>query len=195
SGEGFIFTLRGKHWHHGETPDDQEVLYLKNQFIRKLQQPTVEVPGYGTRDVGRLGISHIALADVKTETVTLSSGGKPETNESRIAPGRGRRGGRGPMGPGAPGSEFEDFGADYPGGSGYPMGPGSGYPMGPGANPMGEVQELRQTSFVIQFILQYVPPEERPPMEAEGSGSTDGASGEEAEIDNPSGAVENPEVP
>ncbi|MCA9000081.1 MAG: type IV pilus assembly protein PilM, partial [Planctomycetaceae bacterium] len=50
SGEGFIFTLRGKHWHHGETPDDQEVLYLKNQFIRKLQQPTVEVPGYGTRD-------------------------------------------------------------------------------------------------------------------------------------------------
>ena len=161
SGEGYIFTLRGKHWHHGEDTNDQDVLYLYNQFVTKLQQPTVELPGYGTRDVARLGISHVAIAEFTPEIVTLSAGGTPETNASRI--GRGRGNARRPGAPagtlgsgGLSGSEFDDFGSGD-----YPMGPGSAGSSGVGAGPMGETMELMQTSFVIQFALKYVPPEER----------------------------------
>lgn len=157
SGDGYLFTLRGQHWHKGDQAIDQGVLYLYHSFLKKLQEPTVELPGYPTRDVTRMGISHATIVDHKTEKVVITAGGRPQRNESRLQGARpgARRPGFSPMGPGD-----EIFDSVPPMGPMGPMGPG-------GTNPNLEVKELQQTSFVIQFALKYVKPEDRPPLAEE----------------------------
>jgi hypothetical protein len=62
TGEGYIFTLQGRHYHHDEEdPQQQELFYVVNSFLKSdtgLQQWTIKTEDGRDQDVGRLGISH-----------------------------------------------------------------------------------------------------------------------------------------
>ena len=179
SGAGYVFTIRGKHWHHN--PDnhrEQRESYINYFFIKNLQQPKIQRPGFPERDVKRLGISHVAMPHVGTETLKFAGQQKPDTKGgSRLNT---RPGGGLPMAPGGYSGEegYDDGGDMY--GTGYPGGAGGGYPGGgmypgaggavpPGVDP-DKVKEIFETSFVLQFAFQYVPPDQRdsPPEDLAG---------------------------
>lgn len=150
SGEGYIFTLRGRHWRNIENqPQDQGLRYLVRSFLRRLQQPTIQQEGYPERDVTRLGISHATIIEAQTNAIRLNSEGRPQTEVSRMqvrGPGLQRGGMRGLRPP----RGFEDD---------DPM-------LERGDRPMRgtrdqDALEAKQTDFIIQFVFQYVPPGER----------------------------------
>jgi type IV pilus assembly protein PilM len=141
SGEGYIVTLMGQHWHYNESdPLDRGLSYLVNKFLRKLQQQTVEVPGYPTRDVRRMGITHAAVIDKKDSLVTYDPLGVLKPSETGTS--------------------------GYPMGSN----PGFA-PFAPPAVPRvstvpgqvqpDEVRQIKQFDFKIQFVFQPIPVEER----------------------------------
>lgn len=180
SGEGYVFTLRGKHWHNEpQNPKGQGVLYVVHNFLANLHEPTIQRPGYPLRDVTRLGISHATIVDHGTSKLTLNASGKPETNASRLAPGGRPRGGGLRRGGGA----YETGGGAYESAAPYSeTGPGV-----PGGQP-GEKIELIQTDFIVQFVLQWVPEADREPLALEedptttpDGTATDGAASDAAE--------------
>lgn len=141
SGEGYIVTLMGQHWHYGDDPLDRGLSYVVSKFLRKLQQPTVEVPGYPPRDVRRMGITHPAIIDKKESTVNYDPLGVLKQNEMGANPG-------------------------------FPMGANPGFsPFAPPAAPRvattpgqaepGEVRQIKQFDFKIQFVLKPIPVADR----------------------------------
>jgi len=61
SGEGYIITLQGQHWHHSDDPQDNHMAYVQKTLIKNLQQPYVEAPDMPRRDVRRMGITHATI--------------------------------------------------------------------------------------------------------------------------------------
>ncbi len=140
SGEGYIVTLMGQHWHYGDDPLDRGLSYVVNKFLRKLQQPTVEVPGYPARDVRRMGITHPAIIEKYEGWVNYDPLGVLTANQ--------------------PGMSANPMAAN-PGFS--PFAPPSAPRVAttPGQAQPGEVRKIKQFDFKIQFVLQPIPPEER----------------------------------
>jgi hypothetical protein len=44
SGEGYVFTLRGRHWYKGERAAEQDLQYVVNSFLRNLQKRKAAEP-------------------------------------------------------------------------------------------------------------------------------------------------------
>ncbi|MCA9033075.1 MAG: hypothetical protein KDA66_19805, partial [Planctomycetaceae bacterium] len=131
---------------------------------QQIQQPTFPV-----RDLRRMGLHHAVIVE-QTNAPQLKIGPdvKNVTAPTRVL-GKGAGGGGGPMGPGTlstggaayPGTEgYSEGGAGYPG-AGYPGGTGPMGPGGPGGASGEGVKVYEGTAFKIQFVLQYIPPEER----------------------------------
>ncbi|WP_437204272.1 type IV pilus assembly protein PilM [Planctomicrobium sp. SH664] len=154
SGPATLYTIRGKSWHQGETPEDSGILYVAHQFLSRLQQPKLEVPGLPTRDVTRMGISHATIAFYKDPIEVAATKPGKKTKTSRFTTPQ-----AGGMTPGA-----------------IPTMPQMGGDEGMISTPGGSVdpnnlQIFRQTEFDIQFLLKFVPPDQRtdaPPPGAEG---------------------------
>lgn len=163
TGEGYIVTLTGQHWHHdpNNIEEGQGVQYVVATLLKNLKQPTVQHDGYPLRHVRVMGITHPTITDfsVTSEQVNLKSG-PDETSGSRIrTPGRATQPGGG-YGGGAAGPGYGSEGA-YPGGrTSGPMGP-----MGPMGQPGGmrpeELTQLWRTDFTIEFAYIPTPLEER----------------------------------
>jgi type IV pilus assembly protein PilM len=61
SGEGFIVTVHGMHWHSDpQDPQGGDVLYLRKTLLSNLQKDILERSGF-KRDVKRMGISHATV--------------------------------------------------------------------------------------------------------------------------------------
>jgi type IV pilus assembly protein PilM len=185
TGEGYIFTIRGVHYYNNPAePRNTGVIFVQNTLLKNLQQQQIQQPGFPVRDVRRMGIKHAVIVEQSNAPeLRIGPQQKVITGPNRIlgqnrpgaggfgGPGLTGPGGRGPMGgdPALSGEYAVTEGYQDPSGSPYPGGaayPGAG--VGPaGVNPAtGEqVPVYTGTAFTIQFILQYVPPEERPPLE------------------------------
>jgi len=168
SGEGYVVTLRGYHFHNDPTnPQEQGVLYVINNFLKKLQQPTVQQPDFPVRDVTRLGISHATILDHSQKIELYNPQERQSTSAARVI----KPGGQGGMGAN-PGNQF---GAE---GGVMPADP-SMNPMGNPANPQ-NIRELNRTDFVIQFAFNYRPVADRLAADAEAA-AAEGAPGAEGE--------------
>ncbi len=173
AGEGYLFTVRGLHWHHDpEDTGQQGHLYVMNTFLKNLQQQTVQVPGFPMRDVRRLGISHATLVDVSSSYFYYDpDGGKidraaPRTN---LLSGPGATPGGSLPGGSLPGSEL--LGSTPPSSSNpgnFPPGLGA-----PGINPTAKRIPLQR--FTIQFAYKPTPVELRAPLSV-GTPATEGAA-------------------
>jgi type IV pilus assembly protein PilM len=69
SGEGYIVTLTGQHWHYGDDAQDRGLSYVVNKFLRNLQKQTVDTPDCPPRDVRRMGITHPTITDKQESLV------------------------------------------------------------------------------------------------------------------------------
>lgn len=174
SGEGYIVSLHGLHYHHDDKDQDRQgILYVRNTLLKNLQSWTVTPMGASQpQPVGQLGISHPTIVMFESQLpVPLAPPKKAEGPPSRLDVPRLGAGGV-PLGPGRPGSRSrpggpisEYMGGDYMPSPGYSRQP-PGYPPQPGVNPTASPEEviwLKQTPFVIQFIWQYKPEGERQP--------------------------------
>lgn len=64
SGAGYVFTLRGRHFHDDENPQRKQVLYVVNTLLKNLQQWTVKQPDSKEPvPVRQLGITHATIPD------------------------------------------------------------------------------------------------------------------------------------
>jgi type IV pilus assembly protein PilM len=167
SGEGYIFTLQGTHYHHDPKDHrEQGVLYVINHFLRNLQQPTVQQPDFPMRDVTRMGISHATIIDHReAEVLAPTQQRQVPTRSTRFGAGRGNAGGMNPFG----GPPMSDPAMSMPA-EGFPGAPGA--PGGPA-----DMKKVHRTDFVIQFAFKLIPPAERAPLEA---ATPEGAPAEEA---------------
>ncbi|SFJ46483.1 type IV pilus assembly protein PilM [Planctomicrobium piriforme] len=152
AGDGYIFTLKGEHYHDDpKNPEESYLLYVINHFLKNLQQPTVQPADFPLRDVTRLGISHATVVSHNRGMVRMTPGGgvtKPSPT-SRLS------GGFGGINRGQPGMPMPEMSS--------PAMPGS-VPGAPG-DPAAPVKDLYKTDFVIQFAFKYIPPAARPPLE------------------------------
>ena len=133
-GEGYLVSLRGNHWHHGATDEEQGVQFLLNYFLRNLQKWQIKRGEGPVRDIGRMGISHATITHYNREQIIYSPAGRVDTA---------------PMRPGLPGAvPFTPMGAPPTG-----VGPMGQLPEG--------AKKLNQTNFLIQFVYKPVPPVDR----------------------------------
>ncbi|TWT57548.1 Competence protein A [Thalassoglobus neptunius] len=159
SGEGYIVTLKGMHWHHDENDPvrGRSVNYIRHTLLKNLHLPTIQRPGFPERDVTRMGISHATIMDFSpTKKIIIEDTGAPPTENSRVLAGGNNRGGAGA----SRGYGSGSYGPSGYGGGGY----GTTSPMpttGPGGTTREGVKELEQTNFEIQFAWVPIPPEER----------------------------------
>ncbi|MCA8991326.1 MAG: type IV pilus assembly protein PilM [Planctomycetaceae bacterium] len=170
TGPGYVFTIGGKHYYDNpDEPFNAGVIFVKNTFLKNLQQQQIQQPTFPVRDLRRMGLHHAVIVE-QTNAPQLKIGPdvKNVTAPTRVL-GKGAGGGGGPMGPGTlstggaayPGTEgYSEGGAGYPG-AGYPGGTGPMGPGGPGGASGEGVKVYEGTAFKIQFVLQYIPPEER----------------------------------
>ena len=173
TGEGYLFTVRGLHWHHNkDKTDEQDLFYVMNTFLKNLQQQTVQVPGFPMRDVRRLGISHATIVDVTPSQFYYDpDGGKIDRSAPRTNLLTGPGVTPGGSLPGTPGSELPGSTPPYPSSSNpgsFPPGPG-----GPGINQT--AKRLPLLRFTIQFVYKPIPVELRAPLSA-GTAATEAAS-------------------
>ncbi len=191
SGEGYIVTVHGMHWHHNpEDPEGRDVLYLRRTLLDNLQKDKLERSGF-ERDVGRMGISHATILafNEMQELVPKPGVGRPQ-RQGRVDLSAAPQGNQG-QSPFAGGSAFGegDAGAGFnPGlqfGAGeYGEGDAGGFagaiagsfaggasasgtiPLAPGAALPPGINEndydlLHKTTFQIQFVYQPRPKSER----------------------------------
>lgn len=87
SGEGYIFTLRGQHWHDNpERPDTEtDIGYIKHFFLANLQKPTIKRPGWPERPVRNLGIKYATIMNYQVSKVIMPSPGPRNEPVSRFA--------------------------------------------------------------------------------------------------------------
>ncbi len=168
AGEGYVFTLVGKHFHHNEK-DTSEMggAYVEKALLPKLNSWQVKTEDGEYQDVGRMGISHAVLLEAPRSKVPYYPGGPPrpgtqgvEGEERRVRL-LGQPGGFRPSGYGPPGFGGQSYG---PGNPYAPPTPGPGGRPG-AANP--EVEEVWQTDFVVQFVWRPIPQDERTDTPAE----------------------------
>ncbi len=143
-GEGFLFTLKGMHYHHNEKKPLLEVggFYVKNTLLKNLKQ-WISPSGHGVR---KIGITHAVLIRDSDKPTEFWYSADPR--EQALL------NGQSPNGMGGMGGE---------GGEGFPM------PTMPMPNPMGTGaadkppvgRKIHRTDFEIQFVWQPVPKEER----------------------------------
>ncbi len=168
SGEGYIITVHGLHYHvDKQNPNMKGVQYVKNTLLKDLQSWQVSgKPGMSQpQDVGRLGISHAGIVYIR-----------PDLWVPAPVKGGGQAGSRIAAAPAGRNTSDENLGAEGAGdivdpdyaaeGFATPGAPGSGRPGGrrprPGRLASPENQDyLKQTVFVIQFVVQYKPESER----------------------------------
>lgn len=178
-GEGYIITLRGEHYHNNpENPEDSGILFVINQFLKKLQQPKVQPLDFPERDVTRLGISHATIITHSRRLDPYMGAPPPKaTPASRLNP-RGFGAQRG-----QPGMETMQPGGNPLFNPGMQPQLQPGQPGIPGQPGMPPARELYKVEFVIQFAYKYVPPEERvdPVTETPAEGA-EGAEGESQEM-------------
>lgn len=188
-GEGYIFTISGYHYHNHEDFNQQErtVFYVVNNFLKKLQSPSVTLPRGKEVPVGLIGISHAALVWRKESVKEYDpEGHRKQLAQKNLARGRSVAGGNlysGGAGTdeytGSTTGEFSPMdyagdagGAPLPGrlGGAYPgAGPGQG--VLPGNVPDEEsdtAKDITQFDFVIQFVWKATPPAERTAESPEG---------------------------
>lgn len=172
SGEGYVVTIVGQHWHHdpNDVIEGQGVQYVVATLLKNLKQPTIQRDGYPLRHVRVMGITHPTITDFSRTIEKIDvDGNRPETRASRIQTQRGGIGGRGPAAtPGLGLGITEEEGL-----------PGTG-PMGPmtGQKPK-QLKDLNRTDFTIEFAWQPIPLEERELPEAETSEEVDGEAATE----------------
>ncbi len=152
SGEGYLFTLVGKHYHH--IPDKPEtsqgINYLLNTIIPNLQKWQLKQEDGPRVDIRRMGITHPVVLQARQELVNLEMRSKRQRSAPRYDATR-----QNPFGPN-PMPEREMFDDQFNPEQGYE---GDGRPGQ--TTPRGELKEVHQTSFVIQFIWNPIPKDER----------------------------------
>ncbi len=186
TGEGYLFTVRGLHWHHN--PNDtgeQGHLYVLNTFLKNLQQQqTPPIEGFPVRDVRRLGISHATLVEsVSGKFFFDPDGGKIDRSAPRtnlFTGGSGTPGGPMPGESSLPGASLPGAEIEYPGAE---SGPESSYSEGPAGNPsviggagtQPDTTRLNYLRFVIQFAYKPIPVEARVSLTAAADGAAESA--------------------
>ncbi len=186
TGEGYVFTLVGKHFHHNEK-DTSEMggAYIEKALLPKLNSWQVKTEDGGYQDVGRMGISHAVLLEAPRNKVPFYPGGIPQM-AAQGAEGEERRVKLGQQ-PGAFGGGMRPGGYGQPGYGPSAYGPQGGAPGQPGLPPGAnnpDVKEIWQTDFVVQFVWTPIPedqrtatPEEAPAGDGTEEGAGDSASG------------------
>jgi type IV pilus assembly protein PilM len=200
SGEGYIITLVGQHWHHTEgDAQDNDVRYLQKTLLHNLQQPSMVVPDVEKpRDVRRMGISHPTIIwsnATKTLYDPLGVTKKGPANEyensrfagnSRFGVGSGGFGGAALSGRGTRADEGDEvFG---PRGVAGGFLPGRGGAVGnPAYDPRTPLPEgarwIDQTDFTIQFVYKPIPEAERDAKAQADTGATAPAEGSDPAAD------------
>ncbi len=184
TGAGYLFTVRGLHWHHNlNDTGEQGHLYVLNTFLKNLQQQqTPPIEGFPVRDVRRLGISHATLVEsIPGKFFFDPDGGKIDRSAPRTnlftGPG-GTPGGPMPGESSLPGASLPGAEIEYPG---TESSPDSSYSGGPATNPgaLGgagthpDTKRLNYLRFVIQFAYKPIPVETRAPLSTAGEGSVE----------------------
>ena len=105
SGEGYVITLAGMHWHY--TEDDfigSGIGYLNSRFLQNLQRQTIVSPDSGAvRDVRRMGITHPAVVKWRESAIEYSPYGVGTVAQNPFSgglPGGNPAGMNSPFGPG-----------------------------------------------------------------------------------------------
>lgn len=86
TGEGYVFTLQGFHYHHGDDPQtEQGAAYVQHTLLSNLRKWTVERDGLQT-PVRKIGITHAAMTK-RSELIPVQywPHGKPGTNNPLTA--------------------------------------------------------------------------------------------------------------
>ncbi|MBX3444454.1 MAG: type IV pilus assembly protein PilM [Planctomyces sp.] len=178
SGSGYIVTLIGKHWHSDPDPEQNDILYLRNNFLRNLQQPTVQQPGYPPRDITRMGISHATIVEYTSNKTWIPKSGLqeiqsgPRVNITENQPPAGARsssafdGDSSLFGPGPIGAPSVGSGGSADSMMRSSMGGmrgAGGASFGQTTRPMDpeNYDEVEETQFKIEFVFKYKPKSER----------------------------------
>ncbi len=184
TGAGYLFTVRGLHWHHNlNDTGEQGHLYVLNTFLKNLQQQqTPPIEGFPVRDVRRLGISHATLVEsVPGNFFFDPDGGKIDRSAPRTnlftGPG-GTPGGPMPGESSLPGASLPGAEIEYPGTESSPDSSYSGVPAtnpgalgGAGTHP--DTKRLNYLRFVIQFAYKPIPVETRASLSTAAEGSVE----------------------
>jgi type IV pilus assembly protein PilM len=198
-GAEYLVTIIGKHWHHVDgVPEQNDILYLKNGFLKNLQMDTIQRPGSPPRDIRRMGITHPTVFITEPHPVYLPKEGEKEYASRVNLAQQGAVGTTNPGGPGflngssgyGSGQEYEGSsysGGSYPGGS-YPgmgmMGMGGGMANGVGALPPNanpdDYDKLVETDFKIEFAYKPIPVKERESLTNAAEGGEGEAAGDAA---------------
>ncbi|MBT5018029.1 MAG: type IV pilus assembly protein PilM [Planctomicrobium sp.] len=159
SGEGYIVTLTGQHWHHDpkDVVEGQGVQYVVATFLQNLKLPIIQRDGYPERHVRVMGISHPTIISFNRVIDRINvDGNRPSSTASRVNVNN------------RPGGSDPNFGTE-----GFSESSSFNGPMGP-MDPMGttrpeDLKELNRTDFTIEFAWKPVPREERVLPEVESS--------------------------
>ena len=82
SGEGYVFTITGKSWHHDETDSyRQDVSYVMETLVKNLREWQIEREGR-VYDVRRMGISHPAVVSAVGKDILYNPEGKKPKSEA-----------------------------------------------------------------------------------------------------------------
>ncbi|QDV50800.1 type IV pilus assembly protein PilM [Gimesia fumaroli] len=154
-GEGFVFTLKGVHYHHDESQGNAHigVLYVHETLMKNLQSWTVKNQDSAPVDVRKMGITHATVLTDSRDPFKFYPNGRPRGMQ---------RGGEGRFaGPGG----FGGLGAGPMPDVGFAEAAG-GIPRRPrvGANrPEKEpkVMVIQRTTFELQFVWKPIPVLER----------------------------------
>lgn len=178
TGEGYIVTLTGLHYHYDTSDPDHGMRtgFVVNTILKNLQDWTITIPGSPPAPVRKLGISHATLIKdhyrkALVPKKTSESGSRaprynalgnlpPPQDPSMMQPGM--------MQPGMMGGDSGMMNNPYGSGGMNPYGSegmnsGMGMEMAPQASalPKDMTEEIPETDFVIQFIWKPTPVETR----------------------------------
>lgn len=155
SGGGYVFRLTGVHYHHiPERPEtDVRENYVYHTLLKNLKQWQVKHPNMpGPVDVRRMGITHPTIISSRTTTLQLEKRGDITRKKPRInVLDRDNRPSRSGFNSGFGSSSSPESIDDS----------ASGIPNSPTEEENVEIIELQETKFIVEFVFQPVPVEER----------------------------------
>ena len=158
TGPGFVFQLRGHHYHNKKLDENQGAVYLQKTLIKNLRKDEIELP-FGERRPGgpaaypvkKLGIGYPVLLDTGNIDYQFKLMVEDVDGEEAKQPATGAK-----SRPGAAGAPISE-GVMAPGAN--PMNPMGGAAAGPGNVPMKAIEAPR-FDFIIQFCWQAPSPEQ-----------------------------------